>query len=112
MVNFIYDLPILRHSSNKLAKSLLGGWQTSGIVTLESGVPLNITTGGSQQGNGLPNATNSLVPGNACRFRGSTQQLNGKGSSRSSGSCRCRKGHKLTPINLQKKSSFRMGLNG
>jgi hypothetical protein len=58
VVNFIYDLPIMRHSSNKLAGSLLGGWEISGIVTMESGVPLNITTGGSQQGNGLPNATN------------------------------------------------------
>jgi hypothetical protein len=58
VVNFIYDLPIMRHSSNKLAGTLLGGWEISGIVTLESGVPLNITTGGGQQGNGLPNATN------------------------------------------------------
>lgn len=40
--NFIYDLPILRNSSNHFAKDVLGGWQLSGIVTMETGVPLNI----------------------------------------------------------------------
>ncbi|HVO58168.1 MAG TPA: TonB-dependent receptor [Dongiaceae bacterium] len=52
IVNFIYDLPIFRHSSG-LTKSVLGGWQVSGIVTMESGLPINITTGGSQGGNGV-----------------------------------------------------------
>jgi len=32
---------------------VLGGWQVSGIVTMESGLPINITTGGSQGGNGV-----------------------------------------------------------
>jgi Carboxypeptidase regulatory-like domain len=45
-VNFIYDIPFLRNSSNKLMKSTIGGWQVSGIVTLTSGEPLNITEGG------------------------------------------------------------------
>lgn len=45
-VNFIYDLPIFRNSSNKLLKSTIGGWQVSGIVTMTSGEPLNITEGG------------------------------------------------------------------
>jgi hypothetical protein len=45
-VNFIYDIPFLRTSSNKLLKSTVGGWQVSGIVTLTSGEPLNITEGG------------------------------------------------------------------
>src|SRR6185437_1957021 len=40
--NFIYDLPILRNSSNHFAKDVLGGWQLSGIVTMETGVPLNV----------------------------------------------------------------------
>jgi hypothetical protein len=41
-VNFVYDLPILRNSSNQLLKSTIGGWQLSGIVTVMSGTPLNI----------------------------------------------------------------------
>jgi hypothetical protein len=45
-VNFIYDLPIFRNSSNKLLKGTIGGWQLSGIVTATSGTPLNITEGG------------------------------------------------------------------
>ena len=46
-VNFIYDLPVFRNSSNRLLKSTLGGWQVSGIVTMESGAPLNIGVSGS-----------------------------------------------------------------
>jgi Carboxypeptidase regulatory-like domain/TonB-dependent Receptor Plug Domain len=45
--NFVYDIPLLRNSSNRLLKTGLGGWQLSGIVTEESGAPLNINcTGG------------------------------------------------------------------
>ena len=47
-----------RSSQNRLLKSTLGGWELSGIVTMETGLPLNITLGGSQGSNGLPNATN------------------------------------------------------
>ncbi len=46
-VNFIYDLPIFRNSSNRLLKSTIGGWQVSGIVTMESGAPLNIGVSGA-----------------------------------------------------------------
>jgi uncharacterized membrane protein len=45
-VNFIYDIPLLRNSSNKLLKSTVGGWQVSGIVTLTSGAPIHISEGG------------------------------------------------------------------
>jgi carboxypeptidase family protein len=57
-VNFIYDIPLLRNSQNRLMKSTLGGWQVSGIVTIESGLPVNIGISGGQGGNALPNATN------------------------------------------------------
>jgi len=58
VVNFIYDLPVFRHSSSRLVKSTLGGWEVSGILTFESGIPINIGISGAQGGNGLPNATN------------------------------------------------------
>jgi hypothetical protein len=58
VVNFIYDIPVFRHSSSRLVKSTLGGWEVSGILTFESGIPINIGLSGSQGGNGLPNATN------------------------------------------------------
>jgi Carboxypeptidase regulatory-like domain/TonB dependent receptor/TonB-dependent Receptor Plug Domain len=47
-VNFIYDIPFLKNSSNKLLKSTVGGWQVSGIVTLQTGEPVHISEGGIQ----------------------------------------------------------------
>ena len=58
VVNFIYDIPVFRHSNSRLLRTAVGGWEVSGIVTLESGLPLNIGLSGNQSGNGLPNATN------------------------------------------------------
>jgi hypothetical protein len=64
--NFIYDLPFLRQSSNAVARTVVGGWEVSGIVTIESGTPLNITLTGDQGGNGIggtnrPDKTGALV---------------------------------------------------
>ncbi len=66
VVDFIYDIPLFRHSENRLLKTAVGGWQVSGIVTLESGLPLNITLTGNQQGNGVsgnnrPDLTGTLT---------------------------------------------------
>jgi hypothetical protein len=58
VVNFIYDIPLFRSNQSSLMKTMLGGWQVSGIVTMESGVPLNIGISGNQGSNGLPNASN------------------------------------------------------
>ena len=66
-VNFIYGIPFLRDSSNRLLKSTIGGRQVSGVVSLVSGNPLNITEGGiaydavagtGNISNTLPNANN------------------------------------------------------
>ena len=66
-VNFVYQIPFLRDSPNRLLRSTIGGWQVSGIVTLTSGSPLSITEGGigydpnSGTGNvasSIPNTTN------------------------------------------------------
>src|SRR6267378_3184567 len=58
VANFIYDIPVFRSNQSRLMKATLGGWQVSGIVTMESGLPINIGISGGQGGNGLPNATN------------------------------------------------------
>ena len=47
-------------------ESLVGGWEVSGIVTIESGTPLNIGLTGDQGGNGIggtnrPDKTGTLV---------------------------------------------------
>ncbi len=58
LVNFIYDIPLLRNSQKSLLKTVAGGWEVSGIITMESGLPLFITEGGSESSNGLSGATN------------------------------------------------------
>jgi hypothetical protein len=54
--NFIYQVPLLRNSSNHFMKSVVGGWSLSGIVTMESGIPFNPTVSG--------NNVSSIFPGN------------------------------------------------
>ena len=57
-VNFIYDIPVFRHTENRLLRATLGGWEVSGIVTITSGLPINPQLTGGQSGNALPNANN------------------------------------------------------
>ncbi len=33
VVDFIYDIPLFRHSDSRLLKSTVGGWEVSGIIT-------------------------------------------------------------------------------
>jgi hypothetical protein len=47
IVNFVYDVPFWRNSSNRLLKNTVGGWQVSGVVTMESGLPLNLGVSGT-----------------------------------------------------------------
>jgi Carboxypeptidase regulatory-like domain/TonB-dependent Receptor Plug Domain len=56
--NFVYQVPLLKHSDNKLMKTMLGGWEVSGIVTAETGAPLNISVGGQNVASIVPNAAN------------------------------------------------------
>ena len=42
-VNFMYDMPFLKNSSNRAFKTVLGGWSLSGIVSMVSGIPYNVT---------------------------------------------------------------------
>jgi hypothetical protein len=61
--NFIYSIPVLRNSSSRMLKSTLGGWQVSGIITIESGIPVNVI-GGSPNvvGNGnRPDLTGKIA---------------------------------------------------
>jgi hypothetical protein len=46
-VNFDYQLPFLKNSDKGVLKTMLGGWELSGIISMQSGLPLNITTGGT-----------------------------------------------------------------
>jgi hypothetical protein len=57
-VNFVYEIPLFRNSSNKLVRTAIGGWEVSGIITMTSGLPINPQLTGGQAGNGLHNTTN------------------------------------------------------
>jgi hypothetical protein len=41
MLNYIYDLPFFKHSTNPFAKQALGGWRISGITAMFTGEPVN-----------------------------------------------------------------------
>jgi hypothetical protein len=58
VVNFIYDLPFFKNSTNLFAKSALGGWEISAIGTMESGLATSVFLGGTYGSNGIPGATN------------------------------------------------------
>ena len=45
-VNFIYDIPLFRNSQSRFVKTALGGWQVSGIITVSSGLPINVGLSG------------------------------------------------------------------
>jgi hypothetical protein len=41
VVSYVYDLPLLRHSTGA-AHAVLGGWQVSGVTIFQSGLPFSI----------------------------------------------------------------------
>ncbi|MEO6212619.1 MAG: TonB-dependent receptor, partial [Vicinamibacterales bacterium] len=52
--SYVYELPFFKEASNALLKAALGGWQLSGITTVQSGAPIPrvlVSTSGSQRGN-------------------------------------------------------------
>jgi len=53
-VNFVYQIPLLRSSGNRLLKTTAGGWALSGIVTMESGSPINLGVSGKNVENLFP----------------------------------------------------------
>jgi hypothetical protein len=56
--NFVYQIPLLKNSDNKLLKTTLGGWEVAGIVTAQSGAPLNIGLNGQNVASIVPNTAN------------------------------------------------------
>jgi hypothetical protein len=61
VLSFVYSIPAFRNASSRVTKTALGGWEISGVWSIQSGFPLNITLGGTQGTNGIINATNVPV---------------------------------------------------
>jgi len=63
--NYVYMLPFFRDSSNDVLKSVLGGWEISGITTINSGQPIpriSQSTNGFLRG-GRPNIVGDPAAG-------------------------------------------------
>jgi len=56
-VDFIYDIPFFRASSNKFLKNAIGGWQISGVGTMQTGAPINIGVAGNNICGTIPNCS-------------------------------------------------------
>ncbi|AXC10554.1 Oar protein [Acidisarcina polymorpha] len=50
--NYIYNLPFFLNSNNAVERTLLGGWQISGVTTAQTGVPINPNYGNDVLGLG------------------------------------------------------------
>jgi hypothetical protein len=64
--NFVYDLPIFRNATNRALRGGLGGWQISGIITENSGAPINIGYSGEPGVSG-GNTAASVISNSATR---------------------------------------------
>ena len=43
VASYLYDIPFLKDSSQPILKYVVAGWQISGVTTIQSGSPVNIT---------------------------------------------------------------------
>lgn len=57
-VNFVYQIPLLKNSDSHLLRATLGGWALSGVVTMESGAPINLGMSGNNVASVIPNSGN------------------------------------------------------
>jgi hypothetical protein len=55
---YVYELPFFRNSTNGFAKNVVGGWELSGITTVETGVPVTIYM---SNGNSVGLGTNDTI---------------------------------------------------
>ena len=56
--NFVYQIPLLKNSENKLLKTTLGGWEVAGIISAISGAPMAIGLTGQNVSSIVPNTYN------------------------------------------------------
>src|SRR5271168_5414724 len=70
ITSLVYELPFghgkqFLNSSNGVVNTVVGGWQVSGIVTLQAGTPFNITYS--------PNSAQAVSPQIAATYRGANE---------------------------------------
>jgi hypothetical protein len=77
VISYVYPLPFWR-TGNELYKKILGGWQISGITTLQSGLPQNITLASDIAGAGAGSERPNVVAADVRAGVSGTQFLNPK----------------------------------
>ena len=80
VASYIYDLPFLKDSTQPVLKHVVAGWQVSGVTTLQSGSPINVTIGNDQANIGIsgvqrPNLTGGVPSLNCVPNPASPPQL-------------------------------------
>ncbi len=65
--NFIYTMPFFTKSSNSLMRVGLGGWQLSGIVSMQTGAPVNLGVSNGNSAFNISSSVCSVVPNCAVR---------------------------------------------
>lgn len=70
-INYVWDLPVFS-SARGFTKAVLGGWQTSGIITLRTGFPFSLAGGANNTG-GSPSYPDRVGDGRL--FGAATRQL-------------------------------------
>jgi hypothetical protein len=61
VASFNYALPFFSSGANGFVRQALGGWQTNGIVTLQTGFPFNVIASGDPANTGRSNERPNLV---------------------------------------------------
>jgi Carboxypeptidase regulatory-like domain/TonB dependent receptor len=56
--NFVYQIPLFDNSSSRLLRATAGGWSIAGIITAESGAPINLGVSGENVSSVLANTGN------------------------------------------------------
>lgn len=72
IINYVYDLPFLKNNTSA-AGHILGGWELSGVTSIESGSPITINAGSDFAGTGDGGQRAQMVAG--CNPAGTDQNI-------------------------------------
>jgi hypothetical protein len=76
VMNFNYELPFFRDTTNLFLRGVLGGWQANGIITLQSGFPFNVIMGGDNSNTGNSNQRPNVIAPTRASCDGSDPRVN------------------------------------
>jgi hypothetical protein len=75
VVSYVYPLPFWLNGHNVYQK-VLGGWQLSGVTTIQSGLPFNVVVQGDPAGIGISGSQRPLITSSVYQSSNKLQYLN------------------------------------